>query len=139
VLACSASKAATKTPAALYKAATKQHERPGRKDCKFSSTTAKTARAPPTGKWPRPSETEQQCEKERADEVVELKAKSPWCPFRGSEGENHERDQGGHAANLERGGGLRRRSDHPFHDNLLRHEMTRYCGQTRQRRSPMLQ
>jgi hypothetical protein len=39
-------------------------------------------------KWPRPSETEQQCEKEIADEVIELKAKArAWCPFRGSQRE----------------------------------------------------
>jgi hypothetical protein len=42
----------------------------------------------PNRQWPWPSETEQQREKEIADEVIELKAKSrARCPFRRAEGE----------------------------------------------------
>ena len=52
--------------------------------------------------WSLPSETEQRCEKELVDEVIELKAKSPaWCPLRGSQGENHDGDQSGHAASFQ--------------------------------------
>jgi hypothetical protein len=84
----------------------------------------------PDHERPRPSETEKAREYEIADEVIELKAKSrAWCPFRGSQGENHEDDQSGHAANLQR-----QSERHTGGPSLKRIEFAVYVGTARRKK-----